>query len=218
MKTKTVLSTLIAASILGASVTANAALLQLDGLTRGLNTTIKYNGNVETVWTGAVQARIDGNATHVYCVDIPRVSYVPGSYSVNATSTNLLANGARAAYVLNRWDAALDYPPSMGGEDAAMQLALWDIVYDNGDGFDTGIFQVVAAPTVATSLGKYFLKNSVNKADVATYLQAVDHGPNNNLNQNMITTATVTEAVPEPASIAVLGIGIAAFLRRRKSA
>jgi len=118
----------------------------------------------------------------------------------------------RAASILNRWS----YSVSSNIGRAALQLAVWEAIYDNGSTFDVdkgsgtrGNFwvDVLSGPStgaVLSAAAAYYSGSS----DTGIGIYADDQ-------QNLL------RGVPEPGTVVLLGLGLAGcgvvFLRRRRS-
>jgi hypothetical protein len=148
------------------------------------------------------------NATQsfpVYCVDnlhSPQIgsAYVPIEHPVTD-----LANGARIGYLYQH------YAPLVTDADsgAGLQLAIWDVLFDNGDGLSSGTFQ--ASSTSGTMIAATNdISGSAGHTAGATWYE----GP---AGANQPQGVVGANPVPEPASLAAVSLGIAALVRRRRA-
>ncbi len=172
-----------------------------------------FAGQINIALTGALPVGMAA-AFAAYCVDLDHT--LQNTQMVDILSTNLLTHGKRIAWLYNQIGPTVD----LGGTDtirkdrgAALQLAIWDVWADNGDGFTTGNFRTSASLSLR-NLAQSYLDASLGMKDEATWLRNIAHPSNRN--QNLIGPA----AVPEPGALAMLvGAGVTGclfVLRRRR--
>lgn len=205
----------IGASILvGAAVFAQADTLTFKGLdaNKSQNVTIKYDGASLTVGAGLARLSLNGGPDHFgLCVDLDHWNTNGLSYDVNVKPIAQQGpNATRAAYLLNTFSSTV----TSKAQGAALQLAVWDVIYDNGDGFSKGRFRTSSVSTDTVLTANTYLQQSVSQTSAAAvWYEAKNHGKYNKSNQDFMAAA-----VPEPASMIALGAGLLALARRRRRA
>jgi hypothetical protein len=104
----------------------------------GENITFYDYGVVTTNWVGGIDVTVDDYSRVLYCVQLRVNIYVPGTYNsvLDFADTPSLQ---RASWLM-QYNA-----PTTPVTGAGFQLALWDILQDGADGFDTGNVRSVAA-------------------------------------------------------------------------
>ena len=97
-------------------------------------------GNTQLYFAGGLDLTIAGYSRLVYCVELDRNVNVPGDYNTTMDFADT-AGLQRVGWLMqNDWPSApaLGYTGvSLQEHGAAFQLAIWDILTDNGNGFGT---------------------------------------------------------------------------------
>ncbi len=149
-------------------VTYLAGDLMLNGQTASSQTK-----TTEQLTVGVMSVGFDGSLQlrDAFCVD--RFAYIgTGDYNVNLAAPNTVTNGERAAWMLHDVLPQINAAPNVIDQQqmaAALQLAIWDVVHDGGDGFSLGRIQMSSAlgqPTdpIILSLAQSFVTQSTGHA------------------------------------------------------
>jgi len=203
IKNKIAAFALLSLSIVAGAPAAQASTLTYTGLGYGSNVDLVVNTQPETVFAGQIRVTIDTVNAIAYCVDLFS-SLELGSYANVQGSPSAFANGGRAAWIVENY--ALNIASNASA--AAVQLALWEVVHDNGTGLSTG--SIVGASTLNATLA-----SDANKIIAASLGQSSNNATilyntysSGKKAQTLIVYTPPTSEVPEPSSIAMLGIGI----------
>ncbi len=157
-----------------------------------------------------------------YCVELDEPISVPGLYNVELQAVTTKTNGLDAAWLMNEYAYGLGKGPAdatiseMMDAKAALQLAIWDTIYqdmftvlsDTSDSIESLYTGYVDGLNQAKSSDSYNTDFSVNFsiAHQDTYQDLMIYKPD------------ASGAVPEPATILLMGCGLIAFgLIRKKS-
>ena len=206
---KRTLSIALAMGFLTVASVANAQSLKFLGtqLNPVDNGTIMVNGTTTTVPMGAfVFSTGSGNIT-TYCADaLAALNSNSNPYTVGAVNMSNGTGLALAAKILNSGFGSA----TTADQQAGLQLAIWDALYDNGSSFNAsaGNMKVVSGVNAA-SLGfasSYYTAGVNSSATSGVELfKATSPGGQDQLH-----------VVPEPATLAILGMGALGLIRRRK--
>ncbi len=233
----------LAGLMIASSGYASATTISFQGLDAALSTSVwldftymagdtMLNGNTanrqrtvtESIGVGALDISVDGSLQlqDAFCVDPFR--YISnGNYTVNLAGPSAVTNGSRAAWMVH------DILPQISASTnanlarnmaAALQLAIWDVVTDNGDGFGRGRIQAssnTSKPTDAAilSLANSFISQSVGQSSANAYIIS---NVNLQFNTQRLIIDRPGSAVPEPSTwaLALSGLAFAAFRRVKR--
>jgi hypothetical protein len=196
-------------------------IVTIDGLVSGSY----YAGQITWDWNAPVPSGFDPSIV-TYCVDIQHELADPQTVDISDTShlttPGVADGGGKAAWLFNTFGSTV----STGVQAAALQVAIWEVLYDNDHNLGGGAFQLVRygaytgfdeankiydqANLYLTGPGGLFSSSAPNGSyytSVATWLDAT--GPRGG--QDQITT-------PQPGTLALLGVGafVGRFARRRR--
>jgi hypothetical protein len=214
-------------ALASAATVANASVLYTSGYT-GQAVTIEYNGVSQSTsaiaFTGAT---LDGNPIpDFWCIDLSKhVPYppwslpgIPGYTAATFQSAPLGFSAGQVQDLRNLFATKLGSAFTDAEHTAAFQLAIWDILFDddrNLSTFATGFGVVSIGDPNTVGLAQGWLNGLAAlpaSSFQLTQLTSTDH-------QNFIYPGTPFR-VPEPADVALVGIGLVAmmFFRRRRAA
>jgi hypothetical protein len=208
--------TLLTALVVGVAGAAHADVnMQFTGLELSSPKVVTIqvgSGSHHNVYAGALTFNKEGQTIRTYCVDATSfLNSQSHHYSQNTVDGNADSAFGGIARILGAHYVGAD----TAAKQAGLQLAVWSTLYDYSSGYTS--FQANGANFKVTNADAATLQWAAN------YYQA-RFGP---MAPNTVATAFVTQAnggqsqmkvdaVPEPASMAALGMGVAALLRRRK--
>jgi len=208
---------LVLALCLGVSPAASGATLEVIGVGLGeysvpMLTDSGQGLTPSNAFAGQIQIEINDSPYVAYCIDLYTSISLQTYNSVFGTPLDF-QNGVRAAWLMENYAASV----ATAAEAAALQLALWDIVHDAGDGFSTGTIQLDLDPSSALAMAANGLvavsagQSSVN--GTILYNVSIAGSPA----QTLIVAGVLTET-PEPGTWAMvlLGGGATIALRRRR--
>ena len=192
---------------------ASAATMQMDLLdyTRGQDVHINANGTAEFGFAGVMTGSIGGLGTFgVFCVDLFTFIDVPGTYDVNIKPTSAVSNGGNVGYLYNKYYYSLSTPDDF----AALQIAIWDVVHDGGDGRLLGSVQEdTGNPWSAAFRARVDQFITEGMANTSTNASVFENALGPLTEQTLFGLVT-----PEPSSYVLMSSGFIALglLRRRK--
>ncbi len=204
------------------SQTASATSLTADfGVGENLN--LRVDGVEMRDWAGSVNIDVDGVRSLALCVDLFTSMNVNHTYGTTIGTEVTIDNGGRVAWLME------NEMPSLSGVSqlAGLQLAVWDIVHDNGNGLSTGRIRQSTAHTTdaaavneATALIALSLGHSAADGIVYNNYNLHDFSKVQTLMSVPVSANSVATSTPEPQSIGMMAMGGLAGLwmklRRRK--
>jgi hypothetical protein len=200
-----------------------------EGTGNGQSVSLSYKGGTLNVFAGQFKMHLNNQPGNTagpqflsFCVDLDH--YIASNYSVYVRSTaDGLSHGGVVSYLYQTYGES----PLDNVHAAALQLAIWDEVTDGGDGLGSGQFQYSGGGDLANYVASYEAAG-IGHTATGFWLDASASGDSKFRGQSVLTPGTPQgiqgqpgdPAVPEPTSIAALGLGCAALAvwRRRRAA
>lgn len=187
----------------------------------GENIWIDENGTNKQVWSGGIDIKVDGFSRMAYCIEL-FVNINVDTYNTVLDFADTTANMKRVAWLLNN-----DYPTT-AAQGAGFQLAVWDIMSDNGDGFTSGLVRQSTSknnPTDTTVLNdaKAYETASAGKTsnvNIVVYQNTLNGVAVQTLMGLWPTDGGPIPETPEPAAVVMVVSGLALIglsrVRRRR--
>ena len=177
---------------------------------------INENGtNNALYWAGGIDIAVDGYTRAVFCVQLFTNIYLNTTYGTTMDFSDT-PNLKRVGWLLEN-----EFPVTQAG-GAAFQLAIWDIVEDNGDGFGTTTTRAgkVSQSTDASNLTSIAVLDAANKYEADSLGKSSDLGIvyHNVVLSNGTTAQTLMglpvadsgpSPAPEPAAVLLFFSGLA---------
>jgi PEP-CTERM motif-containing protein len=172
-----------------------------------------FVGELTWNWSGAPASGFPTGSIYTYCVDA--TSYLTNSQIVTARSTDLLSTvsggpdaGARVGWLIGNY-AATVHTSGSNDDAAALQIAVWEALYDSTDNLSAGVFQLLTTGAIHDKAQTYLdalysVGSGGNHTGAATWLDT-------NRGQDQV----VLTPTPEPASLILFGSALAFVGSRR---
>jgi PEP-CTERM motif-containing protein/fibronectin-binding protein len=226
---RTMAGSLVLMGVLLASQPAAAEVIDFRGSGRAAAVGITVSNGSSTLFSGNVMAgelnwswlgaTPEGFATdfYSYCVDATQYLRDPQYVAVRTTDafTAGSANaGAKVSWLFNSFANTI-HTSGTNIQAAALQLAIWEALYDTSQNLSGGAFRATATGAILTQAQTYLtaLYSSSYLGSQATFLDVDGSNPNPaRRGQDQITYR-----VPEPSTLMMMGLASLALLRRRRA-
>ena len=218
MKTSVIAAQFLTALAL-TSFPVSAATLSVTGIdwSLGQMVDLSANGQSKVTFAGIIFAEYENSPVSVFCVDLFTNIGIE-TFSVDAESVDLVMNGRRASWLLQT------YLPQIANADqaAAVQVAIWDVVHNGGDGLTNGTLRGGATSAQVIQLAEQYITASGGQENTAGSVFTHVDGPK--AKQQLMAPGNFTAAafgfvVPEPATYLAMGSGllILGMVRRKRN-
>jgi hypothetical protein len=197
---------LASALALATSLPATAATVRLTAFTYNPATTVTVGAPNYSGRAGQFVGTLDDQAFQTFCMDLLQ------DFSFNTTYTYSVVDGVTAwgATRSSAIDKVFSYAiannlPSDAATSATVQSALWEVLYETnpGYGFASGAFRVSSSGPTQSALNAWNW-NAVLSTPVTHRASQLFHPSRQDF--------VVVSRVPEPASVAMLGLGLLGVL------
>lgn len=210
---------LILAFLACGAASAPAALITYNGTdaNRGRRIDFKVDGQNKRYFAGVYDITIDSTLdTIAMCVELFK-TIGPDTYNLTTAPPSSINSGARISWLVENFLQLIDTQD--GG--AGLQLALWDLVHDGGDGFAAGRVRSNNSTNLQVlSIANRFLSASNGQSSNGAVVLFTNNIDNGKMRQTLITGGPTPggDQVPEPGTVILIGSALlaAGLLRRRR--
>ncbi|HEY3839296.1 MAG TPA: hypothetical protein VGL72_22140 [Bryobacteraceae bacterium] len=180
--------------------------------TLGENTYLLENGVDTATYAGEGNILLDGTINRTaFCVAIFVDINIGVLYNTVLTDISSITNGGRVGWLLdNILPSIITSSPTYGStaqQGAGLQMAIWDIVNDNGDGFSAGGVQSsINTDPIAVRAARYYESLSVGQsADAWVYMNfsQANNAPAQTL-MGFVNLSDGGPVVPEPGTFGLV--------------
>lgn len=209
------LKTLAIAASLAASAPAFADSVILDDFTFPPGLPLSVSAPAYSGPAGQFTGLLNGNSFVTYCTDLAQTFQFDVLYTDYSVVSGVTAWGAQKSLDLDKLISAAigSGVPTDNAQSAAVQAAVWEVIYETSGTYDLGSGSFIGTSSDA---GVQTYLNSINWAGIAAgpVTHHVDQLYSRSHQDFMVTTP-----VPEPGTYALLLAGLAGigFVARRRS-
>lgn len=166
------------------------------------------NGPAHDVYATEIYVTREGGSYIAYCVDLfTTIGF--DTYQSSTGTPDTYLNGGRAAWLFETYAGLV----RSNDDAAALQVALWDVVHDTGDGLGMGVIRLGTSEAALGIAANLLVASSLGRSSMnAAILYNFDLGSGQE-RQTLISYAMAPPPpgveTPEPATMLLIGAGLA---------